>query len=121
VRYAAARDDVNLLIAHAGQKKSLRRDLLCPFDGPEVQADAEVFEDQLRAARQATVALRTVQASMNKQERDAIAFINEAENPIPEPTARVIKLQKTRKPRTLNGMLDAAVGFMESLDDVSKK
>lgn len=121
VRYATARDDVNFLIAHAGQKKSLRKDLLCPFDGPELQADAEVFEDQLRAARQATVAIRTVQASMNRQERDAIAVINKAANPIPEPTARVIKLPKTRKPRTLNGMLDAAAGFMESLDDRSKK
>lgn len=121
VRYATARDDVNFLIAHAGQKKSLRKDLLCPFDGPELQANAEVFEDQLRAARQATVALRTVQASMNRQERDAIAFINKTANPKPEPTAQVIKLQKTRKPRTLNGMLDAAAGFMESLDDRSKK
>lgn len=67
------------------------------------------------------MALRTVQASMNRQERDAIAVINKAANPIPEPTARVIKLPKTRKPRTLNGMLDAAAGFMESLDDRSKK
>lgn len=121
VRYATARDDVNLLIAHAGQKTSLRKDLLCPFDGPEVQAEAEVFEDQLRAARQATVALRTVQASMNRQERDAIAYINKTANPKPEPIAQVIKLQKTRKPRSLNGMLDAAAGFMESLDDGSKK
>lgn len=121
VRYAAARDDVNLLIAHAGQKKSLRKDLLCPFDGPEVRADAQVYEDQLRAARQATVALRTVQASMNRQERDAVAYIKETANPKLEPTAQVIKLQKARKPRTLNGMLDAAASFMESLDDRSKK
>lgn len=121
VRYATARDDVNLLIAHAGQKTSLRKDLLCPFNGPELQADAEVFADQLRAARLATVALRTVQASMNRQERDAIAFINKSANLMPEPTAQVIKLQKNRKPRTLNGMLDAAAGFMESLDDRSKK
>ena len=105
----------------SGQKTSLRKDLLCPFDGPEVQAEAEVFEDQLRAARQATVALRTVQASMNRQERDAIAYINKTANPKPEPIAQVIKLQKTRKPRSLNGMLDAAAGFMESLDDGSKK
>jgi hypothetical protein len=121
VRYSTARDDVNLLIAHAGQKTSLRKDLLCPFNGPELQADAEVFADQLRAARLATVALRTVQASLNRQERDAIAFINKSANLIPEPTAKVIKLQKNRKPRTLNGMLDAAAGFMESLDDRSKK
>jgi len=121
VRYATARDDVNLLIAHAGQKTSLRKDLLCPFNGPELQADAEVFADQLRAARLATVALRTVQASMNRQERDAIAFINKSANLMPEPTAQVIKLQKNRKPRTLNGMLVAAAGFMESLDDRSKK
>ena len=121
VRYATARDDVNLLIAHSGQKTSLRKDLLCPFNGPELQADAEVFADQLRAARLATVALKTVQASMNKQERDAIDFIKKTANLMPEPTAKVIKLQKNRKPRTLNGMLDAAAGFMESLDDRSKK
>ncbi|MNV93848.1 hypothetical protein D3C71_1885830 [compost metagenome] len=58
---------------------------------------------------------------MNWQERDAIAFINKSANLMPEPTAQVIKLQKNRKPRTLNGMLDAAAGFMESLDDRSKK
>jgi hypothetical protein len=122
VRYAAARDDVNLLIAHAGQKTGLRKDLLCPFEGPEIQANAEVFEDQLRAVRTATVARKTVQSSMNRQEGDAIASIEKAAKPKLAPTAQVIKLpKKPRMPRTLNDMLDAGADFMASLDKRPKK
>lgn len=122
VRYSASRDDVELLIAHAGQRRSLRKDLLCPFNGPEIQANAEVFEDQLRAARTATVALKTVQASMNRLERDAVAAIEKATKPDPAPTAQVIKLpKKPRKPRTLSNLLDAGAGFMVSLNKQPKK
>ncbi len=117
VRYSVERDDVNLLIAYAGQAKILRKDLLCPFKGPELQVNAEVFEDQLRAARMATVALKTVQASMNKREHKAIAAIEKAAKPEPVPMAQVIKLpKKPRKPRTLENMVDAGAGFMASLD-----
>lgn len=122
VRYSASRDDVELLIAHAGQKGSLRKDLLCPFKGPEIQASAEVFEDQLREARNATVALKTVQASMNRQERSAFDAIEKAAKPKPAPSGQVLKLpKKPRKSRTLNGMLDAGAGFVASLDKSSKK
>lgn len=114
--YSVSREDVNLLIAHAGQGGGLRRDLLCPFEGPEVQRKVDVYSEALRGARAGKVAQATVEGGMNAEERRAVDAIKKAAEPRQPPTeAKVISLDRKRKPRTLDGLLEAGQDFLTSL------
>lgn len=52
---------------------------------------------------------------MNRQEREAIENIEKAAEPSQTSPAQVIKMPKRRKPRTLEGMQEAAQDFLASL------
>jgi hypothetical protein len=111
--FSVSRSDIEMLIAHAGQGGKLRKDLQCPFVGDEIKASFAVYSDQLRAARQASVARASLEAAMNAQEKSAIEAIKSAEQPPPPPPARVIQLPK-RKRRSLEEMLQAGHELWES-------
>lgn len=115
VQFSVLRDDVNSLIANAGQGGNLRQDLQCPFTGPEVENVMSAYCQRLRAARAGTVAMATVESVMNASERSAIAEIKRAAAPKSEAAARVIKLAERRKPRTLDGLLEAGQDLLASL------
>jgi hypothetical protein len=80
-KYSVAREDVNRLIACAGQSGDLRQDLRCPFDGPEIRSKTEVYAAKLREARRETVSNAAILASMNAQERRAVEEIQRAAEP----------------------------------------
>lgn len=115
VSFSVARADINALISYAGQGGKLKKGLRCPFDGPEIQAAISTYSDKLREARAEKVAIATVKASMNRQEREAIENIEKAAEPSRASPAQVIKMPKRRKPRTLEGMQEAAQDFLASL------
>ena len=115
VPYAASRTDVNLLIAHAGQNGLARKDLRCPFDGPEVRERLSSYGDQLRLARVANIARVSVEASMNARELAAIKLIKRAEQKPTVPTGQVIRLTRKRKLRTLDSMTHAGEELLATL------
>lgn len=113
--FCVSRDDISLLIAHAGQGGSLRQDLQCPFTGPEVARKMSAYSQGLREARAEAVAKATVEAGMNANERRAIAEIQKAAALKPAAPAQVIKLAEKRKPRTLGNLLEAGQDLLASL------
>lgn len=113
--FSAARADINALISNLGQGGKLKRGLLCPFDGPETQAAITTYSQKLSEARAEKVAIATVKASMNREEREAIENLEKAAEPSRASPAQIIKMPKRRKPRTLEGMQEAAQDFLASL------
>lgn len=114
VSFSASRRDVNLLIAHAGQGGSLRKDLRCPFDGPEISSRGAAYQEQLRAARAVVVARESVRSAMTGVEKAAIDSIEQAAKPVQVKPGTVVTLPRS-KPRTLDQLLQAGKDLRESL------
>jgi len=114
VEFSAPRRDINLLIAYAGQGGDLRRDLKCPFDGPEVVARSVVYSDQLRAARASVVARASIEAAMTAEEKAALDAIRQAERPITKQSGQVVAMPKA-KSRSLEQLLQAGRDMREAL------
>jgi len=113
-KFSVAREDVNRLIACAGQSGDLRQDLRCPFDGPEIRSKTEAYAAKLREARGEKVSNAAILSSMNAQERNAIEEIQKAAAP-PAPSGSVVHLERPKKQRrTLDSLLEAGQDFMAS-------
>lgn len=114
VSFSASRRDVNLLIAHASQGGKLRKDLRCPFEGPEIASCGAAYQEQLRGARAVVVARESVKSAMTGAEKAAIDSIEKAAKPVQEKPGTVVSLPRA-KPRTLDQMLQAGKDLRESL------
>ncbi|QTD46518.1 hypothetical protein [Ottowia testudinis] len=112
--FSAPRRDVDLLIAHAGQGGELRRDLRCPFDGPEIVTRSAAYQAQLHEARTAAVARASVQGAMTGEEKAAVDAIERAAQPMARPRGKVVALRRS-KPRSLEQLLQAGRDIRESL------
>lgn len=107
VEFYVPRRDINLLIAHAAQGGDLRKDLLCPFTGRDIDNKKEAYAEQLRQARLAKVADGVIRSAMTASEKKAIAGIQSQAAPQGvQATAKVIPIRR-RGARTLEGLLDA--------------
>jgi hypothetical protein len=115
LQFSVSRDDINALIAHAGQGGKLKKDLSCPFHGPEIERGLGAFSAKLREARTERVAQAAVEAAMTSAERRAFENIKSAANEAPAPQGQVIKLPQRRKPRTLESLQDAGYDLLASL------
>jgi hypothetical protein len=112
--FSASRREIDLLIAYAGQGGELRRDLKCPFDGPEIVARSAAYSEQLRAARAGAVARASIRSAMTAEEKAAVDAIEQAERPVTKPSGQVLAMPKA-KPRSLEQLLQAGRDMRESL------
>lgn len=112
--FSAQRREIDLLIAYAGQGGQLRRDLKCPFDGPEIIARSAAYSEQLRAVRAEAVARASIRSAMTAEEKAAVDAIEQAERPVAKPTGQVLAMPKA-KPRSLEQLLQAGRDMRETL------
>jgi hypothetical protein len=112
--FSAQRREIDLLIAYAGQGGQLRRDLKCPFDGPEIVARSAAYSEQLRAVRAEAVARASIRSAMTAEEKAAVDAIEQAERPVAKPSGQVLAMPKA-KPRSLEQLLQAGRDMRETL------
>ncbi|MBB3181170.1 hypothetical protein [Variovorax sp. Sphag1AA] len=75
-RFTAARGDIELLCAHAGQGGDLRLDLQCPLKSLSIDSVVdEEYQDELRRVREKAVALAVIKAAATANEKRAISSL----------------------------------------------
>ena len=104
ISYAASRDDVEALIAHAGQSVKLKAGLRCPLSVATLGDQFEAYTRTLKEARLAELARSAIHASANAQEREAIADL-EQKGPATDDVEPGSAAKKGRRPvRTLDSL-----------------
>ena len=117
LEFSIPRQDINLLIAHAGQGGKLRKDLSCPFSGPELISRRAAYEQQLRSAREGQVAKASVASAMNAEERRAFEKIEKSSKPAETAPAQVIPFKRGKR-QSFEELFEAAQRKRESLGRV---